>query len=154
MDKKSQFLVEGLFWLVTIVVVCLIMLPIYNNGIDFQFWVYNILFIVITLAFARYIFFLKHMPFSHFTPLKLIFIFTALPLIILLMDGITAFQAYHDEVGLQELVKHLSVDDQNGMMKYIKTEYIFFGVSSIICSLILPIRMIISLWRVRNKGTV
>lgn len=154
MNNKSKFLVEGLFWVVTLIVICLVMLPIYTTGIDFHFWKYNITFIVITLAFTRYIFFLKHMPFSHNTPIKVLFICITAPLLILLIDGLTMFQAYHDEVGLQELVKHLPMTDQNSMMKYMKTEYMFFGVSSIICALILPIRMIISLWRVRHKGTV
>jgi len=31
---------------------------------------------------------------------------------------------------------------------------IFFGVGGIITGIILPFRMIISLWRMRNKGTV
>lgn len=153
-ELRRKYLVDGLFWLVTAVVVCLVLLPIYSKGISFPFIGFNILFIGVALTWTRYIFFLKNLPFSHFTPLKLIFIFTAIPLMIILLDGFTAFQAYHDEVGLQELVPHLSLGDQRTMIKYIKTEYTFFAVSSIICAIILPVRMIVSMWRVRHKGTV
>ena len=49
---------------------------------------------------------------------------------------------------------HLHVTKQTSLINYIKNEMIFFGVGSIITGIILPFRMIISLWRMRNKGTV
>lgn len=151
-QKKWAF--EVIFWIVALLVVALILLPLYIKGIPFPFYMFNIAFILIFVTFTRYIFFLRYMPFSHFTPLKMVFIFAAIPLMLFLIEGLTLFQAYNDEVGLQELVQALSLDEQTSMMKYIRTEYLFFGVSGMICTILLPFRMIISIWRVINKGTV
>jgi hypothetical protein len=40
------------------------------------------------------------------------------------------------------------------MTQYIRSEFLFFGVGSVIVSILLPFRMIISVWRTKNKGTV
>ena len=68
--------------------------------------------------------------------------------------ALSDFRNYVDERGLQTLVNHLHVTKQTRIIEYIKNEMIFFGVGGIITGIILPFRMIISLWRMRNKGTV
>jgi hypothetical protein len=68
--------------------------------------------------------------------------------------GLGDFHNFLEERGLQTLVTHLHVTKQTSVINYIKSEMIFFGVASIIAGLILPIRMIVSLWRMRNRGTV
>jgi hypothetical protein len=52
------------------------------------------------------------------------------------------------------LVEDLDVMKQTQCINYIKHEMIFFGVGSLITGVWLPLRMIRSLWRMRNKGTV
>jgi hypothetical protein len=51
------------------------------------------------------------------------------------------------------LLGHLHVDDQYALAKYIRYQKIFFGTGAIITLIMLPIRMIISLWRRKNRGT-
>jgi len=68
--------------------------------------------------------------------------------------ALSDFHNFLDEQGLQTLVEHLNVKTQTRLMNYMKSEMIFFGVGAIISGLILPFRMLISLWRVRNRGTV
>lgn len=153
LNKKWTF--EVISWVLTIIVTILVLLPLYAQEIPFDFYVFNIIFIILFLTYLRYIFFLRYTPFSHFTPVKLVFIFIAIPVLFFLVDALSSFQAFNDEVGLQEIVKHLSSNsEQSTMMKYIRTEYLFFGVSSMICAVTLPVRMIISIWRWINKGTV
>lgn len=153
LNKKWTF--EVISWVLTIIVTILVLLPLYAKEIPFDFYVFNIIFIILFLTYLRYIFFLRYTPFSHFTPVKLVFIFIAIPVLFFLVDALSSFQAFNDEVGLQEIVKHLSSNsEQSTMMKYIRTEYLFFGVSSMICAVTLPVRMIISIWRWINKGTV
>jgi len=55
---------------------------------------------------------------------------------------------------LQTLVENLDVQLQTRRINYIKHEMIFFGMGSLITGVLLPIRMVRSLWRMRNTGTV
>ena len=64
------------------------------------------------------------------------------------------FNNFLEEKGLQTLVTHLHVEAQSNVINYIKSEMIFFGVGSVIAGIILPFRMLISLWRMKNRGTV
>jgi hypothetical protein len=75
-------------------------------------------------------------------------------LFFVLTTALIDFRNFIEEEGLQTLVGHLHVKEQTRMMHYIKSEMIFFGVGAIIAGFILPFRMVISLWRVRNRGTV
>ena len=86
--------------------------------------------------------------------MKVIFIFTSIPVTFLLIEGINSFQVYLDEVGINDFLGHLSNDQQQSLGTYIRTEMIFFGTSAVIGSILWPIRLIISIWRVRNRGTV
>jgi hypothetical protein len=40
------------------------------------------------------------------------------------------------------------------MANYIKNEFTFFSIGSLIALAAFPVRMIISVWRLHNKGTV
>ncbi len=58
-----------------------------------------------------------------------------------------------DEQGLQTLFENFSATQNDKLSNYLKSETIFFAVGSIIVSTILPIRMLISIWRQYNgKG--
>ncbi len=71
-----------------------------------------------------------------------------------MVDNIYDFQAFLDEQGLYTILDKLSVEKQRSLGSYIKTQMIFFWTAAVISSVLLPIRMIISLWRQRNRGTV
>jgi hypothetical protein len=68
--------------------------------------------------------------------------------------GLSDFHNFLEVEGLQTLVDHLHVNEQTRIINYIKNEMVFFGVASIIAGIALPLRMIVSLWRMRNRGTV
>ena len=86
--------------------------------------------------------------------MKVILFFACIPLLLFLVDSLTEFQLYADEKGLQTFLDHLSADTLQSLRKYIGTEYIFFGTAAIISAIIFPIRLLVSVWRVRNRGTV
>ena len=73
---------------------------------------------------------------------------------ILLTDAFSAFQEFADTVGLQEFVKHLDGNKQPGMIAYIRNQMLFFGAGSIMTCILLSLRFVVSIWRVRNRGTV
>jgi len=145
---------ELLMWVVTAILVGLVLLPIYLNIKSYPFYLYNILFIVVFFTFARYIFLLKHTVVARSMLFKIIMMLIAIPLIMYLLDAVSSFQGFADDVGLQTLVSELSISKQKSMIKYIRTEMIFFGVGAVIVAILFPFRMLISIWRGINKNTV
>lgn len=150
----SKFLHEVLWWLFTTIVVIIVLLPIWNLQIDFPFYFENILLIALFITFTRYIFLLPLTFIARKKWIKVVIILAAAIFFFVLSTALGDFRNFMDEEGLQTLVTHLHVKEQTSIINYIKNEMIFFGVGSIITGIILPFRMIISLWRMRNKGTV
>ena len=137
----------------TLLVVLIVLLPIWKSNVDYPFYFSNILFIVVFITLSRYIFLWKHNFFARNLVFKVIVIFTAIPFIFYLIDGLSAFQGFADDKGLQTLVNSLDMPDQSSMIKYIRTEMLFFGVGAVIVAILFPLRMLISIWRVINKNT-
>ena len=153
-NKKERWKLEIIWWIFTLVATFAIMLPIFHMAPTFPFKTHNIVYILMTITFTRYIFLLRHTPFAWSIPFKIVFPCSALIVIILLGDGLMELQRYLDEEGFIDFLGHLPGDQAMNMVKYIRSEYFFFGVASVICCVILPIRMIVSIYRQKNKGTV
>lgn len=150
-----KFTAEAIFIIISILLTCLIMLPIwYYYGEKYPFYFYNISFILLFLIAARYLFLLKYTPLSHSKMIKLVIIFLCLPLVLYYVDGIYEFNRYLDEKGFVNISKS-DPDEAMNMAKYTRTQYLFFGVSAMITLVLLPFRMVVSIWRVtNNKGKV
>lgn len=146
---------ELLWWLVTLVVVTLVLFPIFRlEPVGFPFWKINTIFIVIFITLTRYVFLLKHTFLGYIQWMKVAVIVLCIPLFLYLIDQLHFFQDYMDKIGLEEEFDHLSLNGQASIISYIDSEMIFFGVGSLICSVFLPFRMLISFWRMHNRGTV
>lgn len=146
---------ELLFLLITAIVTLLIILPVYlYYGNLYPFYFYNIWFVFLFLLFTRYIFLLRLTPFSHQKMFKLILLFLCIPLFLYFIDGIYEFQRYMDETGFVGISKD-DMDEAASMSKYTRYQFLLFGVGTIITFVLLPLRMVVSIWRVtNNKGTV
>ncbi|GLR17653.1 hypothetical protein [Portibacter lacus] len=152
--KKIAWQIELVSLIITGVLVAIVLVPIFKNVPNFQYLTYNVVAIATFFTLIRYIFLLRYTPFARFAPLKIIFVFLAIPLFIYLMDGLSEFQNQLDEEGTYSMVSHLTTSKQIPLSKYIRSEMIFFGVGALITTFILPFRMIISIWRVRNRNTI
>jgi len=75
----------------------------------------------------------------------------ALVSVFVIVTLIGDFNNYLEEVGLQEVVGHLHASRQYRMIRYIQGEMLFFGVGSAVALTVLPIRMIVSIWRIYNN---
>jgi hypothetical protein len=151
---QSKLILELIWWAVTIVITTLIMLPIYNAlGSEYPYYFPNIIFIVIFITLTRYIFLVKYTFFADVPLIKIVFIFLPIPIFFFCIDALYDFQRFLDEEGVISLLGHLHVDDQYALAKYVRYQKIFFGTGAIITLAMLPIRMIISLWRRKNRGT-
>ncbi len=77
-----------------------------------------------------------------------------IPLAVFLTDSFSAFQAYSDTIGIQEFVKTMEGPKQVGTIAYIRNQMLFFGAGSVVATVLLAFRMILSIWRVRNRDGV
>lgn len=147
-------MVEWIWWIFTALIVILVMLPVWLDVPKFPFTLENIIFIILFITFSRYIFFLPISLIARRKWIKVFIIAVSVICFFVMSTALSDFRNFLDEKGLQTLVSHLHVSEQTRVINYMKDEMIFFGVGSIITGIILPFRMIISLWRMRNKGTV
>jgi len=152
--RNQKIRIELLWWVFTAVLVFAVMIPIILNIPAYPFYYQNTILIVVFVTFTRYIFLLPTTLIAKQKWIKLFIIAVAALVFFVLTTAVSDFRNYMDEEGLQTLVDHLHVRQQISIMNYVKREMIFFGVGSILSTIILPVRMIISLWRVRNRGTV
>jgi len=151
---KSKVLFELLWIALTVVLVCLVLLPIQVTlGDTYAFYFDNALLIIIAITFIRYIFLLKHHWIIASKWFKVIFIFFPIVVLFYLLDVLYNFQLFVDQEGITSIMNEINYESQNEMTLYIKTEMIFFWVSAFIANALLPFRMVISIWRKMNKGT-
>lgn len=150
----SKLSLELMMWLFTAVLVVLVLLPIYLSVHDYPFYFSNILVIVVFVTFARYIFLLKHTVVAHSLVFKVAMMVAAIPIIFYLIDSVSIFQGFADDIGLETLVPDLTIPRQKAIMRYMRTEMIFFGVGAVIVAVLFPFRMLMSIWRGINKNTV
>ncbi len=152
--RKQKLKVEIIWWVATLVLVVLVLTPILIKAPSYPFFFQNAVFIVAFVTITRYIFHLRISLIARTKWLKAFLILVSAILFFFMTMLLGDFHNFLDERGLQTLVTHLHVDQQTRTMNYIKNEMVFFGVGAIIAGVILPFRMIISLWRMRNRGTV
>ncbi len=153
-EQSLSLRMELVWWIFTAVVVFAILFPIIKNVDDYPFLLPNILFIVVFITFARYIFLLKHTFLANRQILKVIIFFLCLPLFSYLVNELTSVRSYLDEQGIDTLVKNLSYENHWSFANYVKTEMYFFGAASLVVTALLPLRLLLSVWRNRNRGTV
>ncbi|MFZ1751596.1 MAG: hypothetical protein WAU01_15465 [Saprospiraceae bacterium] len=149
MQKQWNF--EILSWVFVVVLGILILGLIYmKSGISYHFYIPNMVSIVLFLTFGRIIFLLSYTPYSRAKWLKMILIFLPIPLFFYQVDSLYEFQRFIDEEGTIAFLKgSMELDDYN-FGKFIKYQFIFFCVGSIVTLGLLPMRMIISFWRTTN----
>ncbi|MCR9286066.1 hypothetical protein OAF63_03075 [Saprospiraceae bacterium] len=153
-NKQLSLRLELIWWVVTFIIIIGAIFPIYQVLDEYPFLVANIIFIVVFITLARYIFLLKHTFIAKKQRLKIVLLFLCIPLAFYLIDQINHFRAFLDEDQFEVYVKNLSLSQRSTITKYITAEYLFFSVGALISTIIFPFRMLKSVWRVRNRGTV
>ncbi len=153
MDKRKWGL-ELIWWFATGIVILLLMLPIMKGTVDFGFYRLSILYIIAFVTFTRWIFLWKTHPLARSRAFRYIVLIACIPIFIYAIGGLNDFQIYLDDYGLNEFVKDQDLKSQRKLTKYVQNLIIFFGVGTVITAIALPLRMLISNWRQKNKGTV
>lgn len=152
---KYKILAEFLFIILTIFVAWLIMRKVDELLPLNPFRTVNYFSIIVFLLYTRYIFLLKFTPFSHTAWIKGILMLISIPFLLYLIDSFYDFTKMLNEEGIEFNINSDSKEERVAMAEYTKNEFFFFLVGAIITCIVMPIRMIISIYRVyNNKGIV
>jgi hypothetical protein len=152
-ENQTKLNLAGLWILAMLLLPVILLWPIYSNDLDYPFYLNNFLFIVTPLIFFRYIFFIKFTFIESTLVPKLLFIPLAMVLIIYSYKGFNEFINFYNDNGIFYSLEKFDLRKQDFLSKYINRQYIFFAILTMIASIIMPFRMLISVWRVYNKGT-
>lgn len=152
MEKKQQLFIwmELIWWVVTAIIAFAVLYPIYQSTVDYPFWTINIIFIVAAVTITRLVFLTKFSFLSNRKYLKVIIVMITVPIIFLLVEQMIGFQSYVDEEGLDHVLQNLSESDKSSMFNYIRTEMLFFAMAAILGMVVMPIKMVKSVWRDYN----
>ena len=151
---KKQLLLELVWWIVTALVAVAVIFPIVNNLTSYPFLISNVVFIAVFITLTRYVFLLKHTFLARAQVIKVIITLISVPFIFMLIEGLSNFQNYLYEEGLDKFLPLMKIENQKGMINYIKSEMIFFGTGAIIVAILFPFRMTLSVWRNRNTNKI
>ncbi len=150
MQQYRPWLIELVWILATILLVYLILIPIRTEIYGFPFERENIFFIISFVTGLRWILFLRATPFKNIQVVKGIIGVGSIWFVIFAFREFGFFQIFIDDKGIESLTIHLTEEQQIALAKYISREFIFFAVGTIIVFMMLPVRMLISIWRTHN----
>ena len=150
MLSLRSWLIEIVWWLVTLIVIVLVIYPIRQEIYGFPFEKSNIYFIIGCITGLRWLLLLPSTPFAKNLWVKLVLIFFCIWLLLFSYNRFGMFQIFLDEKGIISLTNHLSESRQMAMSKYISSEYVFFAVGTMVACIILPFRLVVSIWRTYN----
>lgn len=145
--RSLLFRLEFIWLIITLVVTALILAPILYKLPDYQFLWTNVAFIVVMITLARYIFLLRYTFLAKWRNVKVALIFSCIFVAFLLIQEINLFQTFLDENGVEPIVGSLPRAEQGPMLSYIRSEMLLFGVGGVISCIVLPIRLVVSIWR-------
>lgn len=148
---KQILLLELLWWALTGLFTLLVTLPILLSPIYFPFWTNNILFVLTFVTTTRYLFLLRFTWMAYLIRIKVVLFFLAIPFVFFLIQEVHAFQVFLDERGMEIIVGELPLERQDSMMAYIRSEYLLFGIGAIVGSVVLPFRLLQSVWLLYNR---
>lgn len=154
MKGKNQIYLglELIWWAITVAIMAGILWPIRANIPGFPFIRMNALFIIVFITLTRYTFLLPYTFLTHLQWLKVVLVFVSIPAVFLLIQEVNFFQIFLDERGPGALVGASHYEEQQKWITYVRTEYLLFGVGSVIAGVLFPVRLLVSVWRRRNLG--
>lgn len=145
---------EVIWWIVTAVVIGGVLFPLRNYLQAYPFLITNIIYIIVFITLTRYTFLLPFTFLAYRQSLKIILVFLCIPLVFLLVQELNTFQTFLDYNGPEALLGETNFEIGDSIVRYTYNEMLLFGVGSIIVGVIFPLRLVLSIWRGRNHGTV
>ena len=156
MDKRHSLILqlEIVWWVVTAIAAWAVLYPIRKVMHVWPFDWWNVAFVVTLITLARYTFLLKHTFLAKKQVWKLTLIVLMFPFTFFLVGGLNGFMVFIEENTWDPLTGHLPPVDKMAIEHYIWTQMLFFGAGSIIAAPVFAVRLLMSIWRTHNRGTV
>jgi hypothetical protein len=151
---RLRFVTEFVFWVITAIILYMVIEPIRTNIYRYPFLTANVWLVIIGITSLRYVLLLKVTPFARVQVTKIILMICCIPAVFYSYRQLSLFQTFADNLGVQSVVTHLPDARQGSLIGYIRSETIFFAVCSIVGSIALGFRLLISIWRQHNRNTV
>ncbi len=150
---SNKILFEAIWWVITAVMVTVVMYPIWTSFPAYKFNGVNIATIVLFVTFARYTFFLQYTFLATLQKAKIGFILFTVAIVATLMTQIQSFNVWIDGGDPDILLDSVgNAAKRESLLNYIKSEYLFFVVAAIVSAVFLSLRLLVSIWRLRNRG--
>ncbi|MCB0653203.1 MAG: hypothetical protein KDC85_18155 [Saprospiraceae bacterium] len=156
MDNQRALLLklEFFWWFIAALMAAVLVLPIYLQLPDFPHIGLNVLLVFCFIFFTRHIFFLRFTFIAKRQYLKVALFFIMIPVVFLLIQKLNFLQGYINEGILFNDLEKLPYKEQLKLEKYIRHEILLVGTAAIVSAILFAIRMLISVWKYRNRGTV
>jgi lysylphosphatidylglycerol synthetase-like protein (DUF2156 family) len=156
MEQKTKLALrlELIWWIFTAVLAAVVVFPIVKEVTYYPFLWLNVAFVATFVTLSRYIFLLRHTFLATKQLLKIGLFFLCIPIIFALINGMNYFRGYVDDNDLDKTLPGISQNKIDMVYNFMRNEMMFFGVASIIACMIFAGRMLLSVWRTRNRGTV
>jgi hypothetical protein len=156
---QKKIILEMIWWGITALVVGAVMYPILSTFLrPFPFLVNNIICVVIVVTYTRHIFLLEHTLIARQFWIKMALAMLTFPLMFWLVNANFEFREFLDYESPDGFIKlmyqNIPTPKQLQVVAYIRNEFLFFVIGSMIATLAMFARMVMSIWRVRNSDNV
>ncbi|MGB3547260.1 MAG: hypothetical protein WBA17_09815 [Saprospiraceae bacterium] len=146
-----RFTLEIIWLIFTALLIVLLLLPVHLYLPAFPYLLPNAVAIFSAITLTRYLFQLDISWLGNRQGAKIVLVFLLLPLVFYLVQYINYFQLFFDERGPDVLIADLEPVWGKSLDDYLKTEFLFFSVWAVIAGAILPVRLIMHIWKQRNR---
>lgn len=152
-NRTTPILYELLWWAFTLVLACLVLVPVYTQLPAFPYFTSNFVCIVVAITLTRYLFFLKITWLRDHLLVQGGLSILLLPLVFWMIQYFNAFITYFDEEGPDILTRGMDSELADVMNSYLHAEYRFFAIWAIIAAIVMPLRLLYNVW-VRYRAGV
>lgn len=151
---NNKLVLELIWWVVTAIITFGILYPIISSTQSYPFLVSNAIVIAAFITLARYIFLLPYTFICGKLYLKGALILLSPVIIFLLVQEVVLFQSTVDEKGWEALLGISQLQPLENISNYIHSEFLFFGVGSVMSAFIFPLRLVVAIWQAVNRSKV
>ncbi len=144
---KHKFITEILWILIAGVIALAVLAPPILSVSEFQFQLDNALIIFGFISVLRLLFFHKQAPWLGYKPVKAAVCVAMIPVFLFTVLSINNVQTFVDANGYAALFGGMETELMTQWGRYVRNEVVFFGAGLLICSVILPVVLIIEVWR-------
>lgn len=142
---------ESMFWLLALLIAAAVLFPLSRPGVDFPLIGENMILIITAVILLKHLFLLEYSVINRWRAVKIALIPLSVPFAFYLIRLLSRFTLFMDEQSLTEMCISCAHDTQMTLANYVRIEYLLFGVMAIAAAILLPLKLLRSVWREINR---